>query len=489
MRIKKQSDNSLFLFILLCVLVVTFFITKNSLGINSAIGNFYYLKHNYQKAQEYYEKVIKSNSKDYRLREKYFDTLTKSKMNIATQEKLAFLAEDNVNDAVTLKAQNYLEEYKQQLHEKLPSNYIKQAPSGKDIIRWDKFPITYGFSDAQYVPEYYKEEIKNAFSEWQKSGIVSFKEVSSNPNIEIKFKQNSVDIKEYGVKYVVAYTEHNVSDNVLQKMIICFYDKNADNVYFSQNQIYNTALHEIFHALGFIGHSYDKNDIMYASKDSQSVRDDIRASLSQKDINTLRILYAIKPDITNEYTTESKYVPSIVLGDDYEINKAKIIEAKNYIKNAPTLAGGYIDMAESLSAKKEYTLAIKYLERALELARTDKERHMIFYNLAVMYYYTEIPDLAHKYLDMAKEIKDVEEIHQLRAEIYMQQKDFENGIKEYGSLMKNNPNNIEFAISLANIYVEKHNYLAARKILKEFLKNNPQEKNNSRISSYGILLF
>ena len=48
-------------------------------------------------------------------------------------------------------------------------------------------------------------------------------------------------------------------------MDIKFYTYAPNGEKFSSEQIYNTALHEIFHALGFTGHSYDKNNIMYMS--------------------------------------------------------------------------------------------------------------------------------------------------------------------------------------------------------------------------------
>lgn len=52
----------------------------------------------------------------------------------------------------------------------------------------------------------------------------------------------------------------------------------------------NIITHELGHALGLIGHSSDRCDIMYADSDEYS-------RLSQRDINTLMRLYRLKPDV------------------------------------------------------------------------------------------------------------------------------------------------------------------------------------------------
>ena len=138
-------------------------------------------------------------------------------------------------------------------------------------------------------------------------------------------------------------------------------------------------------------------------------------------------------------------------------------------------------------AEKKYSEAIKNLEKALRLARNDETRYVVYYNLAVSHYYIGNYPMALDYADYAKSIKDSEELHFLLAEIYVKQKNEEQAIKEYNYLIEQYPENIEYVVNLANIYVKKYSYLKARAVIKDFIKRNPKEKNNERLSVYGIL--
>ena len=59
--------------------------------------------------------------------------------------------------------------------------------------------------------------------------------------------------------------------------------------------------------------------------------------------------------------------------------------------------------------------------------------------------------------------------------------------KELEILRKNYPQNVEYAICLANIYLKDKEYLKTRKVLKDFIKQNPDEKGNPRFDAYGFL--
>lgn len=470
--------------LLLILLTLSLYIRNNSGAIFAGIGNYYYKHNNIAKAQDFYEKSFERGEKS--ARDIYVNSIINSPLTIEAQEKLVNFAQGKVQDVASGKAQSFLYELKREIHNQYPLNYIKQAPHNRQIVRWNKFPVTYSFANSAQ-PEY-KAEIRKAFSEWEKVGAVLFSESDNNSNIIITFKNNKNKNMELGRKYVVAYAVPQISGKTLQRMDINFFIQDPEGNKFSRNQIYNTALHEIFHALGFMGHSFDKEDVMYLAKDNNTLVNDTRAELTEADKSTLKLLYKIKPDVTNSDELKSEYVPYLVLGDDEEVNVSKAREAKNYIYHAPTLPSGYIDMAESLAAEKRYPEAIRHLEKALRLADTYDMQYIVYYNLAVCYFYIDHKEMALDYLEKAREIKDCEEIHSLKAEILVKT-DKNGAINEYNYLINLSPDNPEYTLRLANIYIKDYEYLKARKILKEFLKRNPNLKNDKRFSPYGILLW
>lgn len=472
---------------ILFLLVISLYIRNNLSSIYVQIGNYYYKQNNITNAQAYYEKAFAEGNNSARI--VYVNSIINSPLTIESQRKLVKLAEDNIQDEASTKSKYFLYDLKREIHRQYPGNYIKQAPINQKIVRWNRFPITYTFTNSENTPKEYIEEIEKAFSDWEKSGTILFTQKDGNADISINFTNNNKpENLKYGQKYVVAYTVPDITSSKLNRMDVNFYINDPEGNPFSKNQIYNTALHEIFHALGFMGHSFEKDDIMYLAKDNNTLINDIRASLSEADINTLKLLYKIQPDITNQNDLKSEYVPYLVLGDDEELNLSKAKEAKNYIYHAPTLPGGYIDLAESLVAQKKYPEAIKNLEKALSLSDTKELQFIAYYNLAVAYNYIAHKEMALDYLDKAAEIKDEPELHYLRAEIYLKS-DTNKAIDEYLYLVQLFPDKIEYITRLANIYIKKHEYLKARTVLKNFLKRNPSMKNDNRFSPYGILLW
>lgn len=474
---------------LVILLIAAILFRNNTASVYAFLGNYYYRHGNIQKAQKFYERSFSIGNQDSDLREVYVNSIINSPLTIDSQEKLVNIAENKPVDSASVKAKYFLYDLRREIHRNYPLNYIKQAPYNQKIVRWNKFPITYAYKNPQAVPEEFIKSINEAFSTWEKQGNIIFLETNDKKaNIVIQFDHHKQDDVEFGKKYVIAYTTPVINVNTLEVMDIKFYTYTPEGKLFTSNQIYNTALHEIFHALGFMGHSYNRDNIMYLAKDSDDIVEDKKSELTEADVNTLKLLYKIKPDITNKGNLKSEYLPYLVLGDDEDVASSKAREAKHYISKAPTLPGGYIDLAESYVAQKNYPSAIRNLEKALTLAQTDDIKYIIYYNLAVSYFYINHTQMALDYAKKASELNNTEEMHYLLAEIYLKQ-DQKKAIQEYEYLINESPQNIDYVINLANIYLKSHDYLNARKVLKRFLKANPNEKSNLRLSPYKMLLF
>ena len=455
----------------------------------SFIAQHHFKKNDMLKAQYYFEKAFDYGVVDSTKRDIYVNSILNSPLTTTAQEKLVKFLDYKINDNARKKVELFLNNFKTEISNKYPQNYVEHTTFNHKVMRWNELPITYGFANETAAPQYFTKEIENAFAEWEieSSHKLMFSREDNNPNILIRYSQNNpADLK--NKKYVVAYTIPSINSNVLTGMSINFYTKDPLNEYYSKNQVFNTALHEIAHALGFMGHCDNKDNIMYLTKDSVSVTNDKRESLNIADTETITLLYDTKPDITNSNIKESKYIPYLVLGTKEDISKAKMDEARNYVRKAPSIPSGYIDLADGYVADKNYPKAIKVLDRALRLADTEEMRGIIYYNLAICYYMVDHLSMAENYLEKSILINDSNEKQSLKAEIYLKQNKEELAIAKYNELISKEPRNIEYVISLTNIYVKDKKFGSARKVLKEFIRKNPSEKNNKRLQCYGILM-
>lgn len=477
---------------ILCIILLLLFfgqiyIQRNSSDILAKIAMHKFHK-NDMKAIQYAEEAFRSGNTDTELREIYVDTLLQRDLDLLTQEKLYNILKYEVNDVADIKIEQAFYDLRLKIFREYPNNYISQAPINQKILRWGNERIAYGFSaeEGASVPEYFGEEIRNAFKEWERATDrkFTFVEDEKNPNIVVLFRaENPAD--EDDKKYVAAFARPIFNADKLEYSQIDFYLHEPNGEYYSKNYVYNTALHEIAHALGIIGHSGDKKNILYLSSNPMTVLLDKREKLTEADIVTMKLLYDIKPDITN-VQTDGKYIPYIVLGAKEDIVSAKIREAEFYIKKAPTIPAGYINLAEAYSAQKNYQKAAIYLKKALKYSNDEEMTGMINYNLAITYYNLKNYENSLQYLDKSAMYESDDNHMMLRMLIYKELKD----AKKMREIVAQNPQNIEYTIILTNFYVENKQLMKARKVLKDFIDLNPAEKNNPRFNSYGwIKLF
>ena len=478
--------------LLLLIFFVALFVSfnLNKAGFYAELGQYYAKKNNYNKAQDYYEKSYNLGNNDKKFRECYVNLLINSPLTIEAQEKLVRIAEDKNQDSSSESAKYFLYNLKREIHNKYPDNYIQQAPLNQKIAHWGRIPITYSFKVTKEIPQELVNAVNDAFDTWERasSARIRFEKVSRNADIVVSFTNKPIRDAEYGQKYVIAYTVPAISQNKLNRMDMYFNIINLDGEKFTPNEIYNTALHEVFHALGFMGHSFDKSHVMYMSRTNNDIIKNERKKIGDADKATLELLYKIKPDITNANELKYDYIPYPVIGDSAEVNYAKADEAISYIRKAPNIPAGYIDLAQTLINEKNFMGAIANLEKAYRLATNDETRYLALYNLAVAYYYDRKYEMTLFYVEKADELKNEEELHALSAQSYLKLNDTKNAIKEFEYLIKIAPDNLEYTVGLTNIYIKNRNYIKARKVLKEYIKKHPNEKNNPRFKPCRILL-
>lgn len=434
------------------------------------------------------QRIYSNDVTNRKYRKFYLETIKRLELNYKAQEALLAFMEDGIDDYNQTEAEIYLSELKKVIKEKYSPNYIGQAPYNNKVIRWSKSPIKVRIDKPEELDIYFTNEVQQAFLEWQRVSDerLLFEFTDKSPDILIKFQDIPKEVKAGKDRiYVVANTEPEFDENSLRKMSIVFYTKNNKDEYFTKEEIYNTALHEIAHALGVCGHSNNDNDVLFFS--SAYREDKEYHNLSDSDINTIKLLYDIKPDITNgkdEYTIH----PKLIFGDAKTINNTKLAEAENYIKQAPRLPNGYIDLAQNSVFAKDYETAKDALKQALKYANDDNTKFIIYYNFAVIYYEMDDLNKALFYAEKAQEFRDKNSVVALLANIHYKKHDYKKSIECYELLVEKYPISIMYSVNLAKLYINQANLKAAANVLHKLVANNPEAQNDNRVKSFKLLM-
>lgn len=114
---------------------------------------------------------------------------------------------------------------------------------------------------------------------------------------------------------------------------------------------------------------------------------------------------------------EKLIYPPIVLGSLEDRQMDKIREAQNYIKKAPNLPIGYIDLGIAYAESGKRQKSIQALTKALELSTTPNDQFIAYFNMAVVE--MNIGDLskAMEYAQQAQQISNTEEVSDLISNI------------------------------------------------------------------------
>lgn len=410
------------LFVFLIVLVIAL-IYKSPF---SALYNYnkakaLYQQEQYEQSLPYFEKSLFADSKGVLARFFYVLALSKSEPKYSVQKKLYEMSESKINDEASRYAKIQVRRLRYKLLEGLEYNYIHNALMGNDILRWDikSFPLKVYFENPDSVPNYYVDSIEKAMELWSGStNFVKFTHVNdkNNADIYVRFIDNKKVCDGGQCRFVTAYTEPKVSDKILKQMTLTFYKTNPLNKGFSQGEIYNTALHELGHTLGIMGHSDNPEDLMFSMSDSENSKYYPYAqSMSKGDLQTLVLLYRLKPTISNGKILENEnfYYPPLIIGSDDVRLQKKLEEYKSYIKEYPEMAAGYVNLASVYGDMGDFESVLKTLEKAEIYAQTVDEKYIVNYNKAVVYYNMQQYEKALNSAKIAQSIKNEQSIQDL----------------------------------------------------------------------------
>lgn len=505
---KRLSSKRFFAYILVLIIAfLLYFFSKMLPDIYFNLGKQAYENKDYPTAYIDLKTAVTLSPKNRDARYYFVETMLNLRPTLEIQKEFYTVSQVNQPDSADLIADNQINKWKNQIISSIGENFIEQAPFNDKILRWDaaKFPLKiYIKNNSSIAPEYYETEIKKAFLQWQASSgnLVRFNFVDNQNDSDIDVSINSsADMKkctEQDCKYTVAYTTPDIDGDLLKKMNLYFYDSNNLGKPFGAKEIYNTALHEIGHSLGIMGHSYNKDNIMYMETNPNEAdnfaqfRSDFQ-SLSSADINTLSLLYKLVPDITNtpldQFNASHQFYAPIVLGSEVQVNSRKLLEAKNYISSAPDLPNGYIDLAAAYLELKSYNQSVQALNKALTLCSNDNEKFTVYYNLTVVYMQIKDWQNALDNANMAKQLNPSADIDGMIAMINYNMGNKELAKEAYQKAVEQNPTNVIDSYNLATIYIKEFNLFMAGKVLNNLIKANPDAINDPRVRAYGLIIF
>lgn len=498
----KRILTSILILIFASLLYVVFkFLPDFYLGI----GKSAYLNKDYVSAYKNLKTALIFSPKNTDTRYYYAQTLLNLKPTLEIQEELFKLSQAKISDSANLIADRQITKWKYQILANIGENYIEQAPEDGQILRWDttKFPLrVYIKNNSSTTPQYFIPSIQQAFLQWQKStgNFINFEftDDESQANIIVSIN-SSADMKKCDsgdCKYTIAYTTPDIEGDWLKKMNIFFYDSNNSGQPFSQKEIYNTALHEIGHSLGIMGHSFNKDNLMYMETNQDNsyfnqFRSDFQ-SISQVDLNTLNLLYKLVPDITNtplsEFDKRGQFYPHIILGSDEQITSQKIVEAQNYIKQAPELPNGYLDLSAAYLELKQYNKALDALDLALQYSSNNAEKFMVYYNYAVIYMGLRDWQNCLEYADLAQQADPTSvDTKGLMAMANYNLGHRSEAKQAYAEAIEAEPDNIINSYNLAALYIREFNLPMAGKTLNNLIQANPDAQNDPRVKIFSWL--
>ena len=427
----------------------------------------------------------------------YYQAMALSKMppTYETQKALYDIAQlDNCDDASKL-AEQTINEMRISFENKIGPNYVDNVLYENQLIRWNKSrPVKYYISNNIDASDAYISLVKKAFDKWQAAGngAITFREIHSNNEADIVVNfVNEISTKEGYEPLRAGLAIPTIKDSTLVKVDIKIKPVDMYGNYHNQASVYNVIMHNIGHAIGLWGHSFEKNDIMALDSDYISPKREGQEEkpLSARDINTLNLVYMMVPDVINIPLTASEYqnliyhyVITDYPGESFEYEIERLIELlQNDRQNIVNL----VDLAINYSYKRQYERSNYILRKALDLTNNDlNNQFVVLYNMAANYYKLRDYKEAEKFLNYATNLNVDLETDILEAFI-----DFKLGRtplakQKLVDLRRDNPAHVEISLKLASIYYKEKDRKKEMEVIDKLIERNADALRDRRVQKY-----
>lgn len=490
----KKRNNFLLINILLLFLFLALIIKLFLIDFIYLYGQNKYEKKEYEISAEIFQTVCPLKANNNECMYLLTSSLANLPLTYNNQKKLVEIASMDNDSAAQFLASQILQEFKNKINHKFSPHYIEKALYNDTVIRWN-LPgeaLSYYIQDTAGVPSYYYSIIQDSFKTWTLStkGLAKFRQTANKNDAQIIvsfINEEPKDCHGEHCEYSVGTTVPFIENKHLKYMDVKIRTKNNLNNFFTPPELRTVTLHEIAHALGIWGHSDNPGNIMYYSVNKAYSYTNKR-TLSLEDINTLRLLYLLAPDVTNNniklsFKQKLIYSPviakSFIKGDLSEIEKSI-----QFVKENPNDLNRWIELASAYSEKRQYQKSINILTNIISLTNNSHIKTIILFNLANDYLnLKEYPKAMNAALN-AQSYSNDSDIKSLIAYINYKSGNIEKAQAQMEALQQQSPDDINITLNLTDLYINTKQFIKARKILKELYNANPEAENDERLLGY-----
>ena len=239
--------------------------------------------------------------------------------------------------------------------DKYKDNYIDYVTPSGELTRWHSFPLK-----VYIQPGKQKSTALLALGEWQKktNKLISFEYTNSplDAKIIVDFT-NKLEDTSTKEAYIAGYSKpYYQGENIIKSEIHILSVDPQTGQEMESAKLFHTIVHEVGHSLGLNGHSPKQNDVMYYSSSSTK-------ELTQRDLNTINLLYKIDK---KTLASRTKTRPDVELE-----------QALDYVKAVPDKATGWSKLGDYYSGKKMYAEAIKNYKKAVSVEPNNAEANAL----------------------------------------------------------------------------------------------------------------
>lgn len=349
-------------------------------------------------------------------------------------------------------------------------SYFRSVASNGKIIRWNKstFPLKVYVQDSADVPDYYRDVVMSAYGAWQRAseGLVSFEFVESPSDADMKcYFKNTDNKKSIGVH---AFT---INGNRITDSTIIFNKTDEKNHSLDSKQLFSSALQEIGHSLGLTGKSTSIYDVMYP------IGTKFNTEITMRDLKTLALVYAVKPDVTNVPLTADEQSQLFTVSEILStLNVPVTNETKNLDEIVANDIATHLALAEQYRRRAEYDKAAREYQAVAQMKSDRRSKSEIYYEIAVMYLDAEEYENAKSCAEIAiaTDTNDLTDV--LPALIDYYTKRSTSAVEQLETVLKQNPYNKHAYKLLCQIYRDKHQENLLNATIRKYRKTAGSEE-------------